>query len=459
MGRQLFTNNASTTLSGTLAQGGTTLVMSSGTGNKFPSISGTDYFYVTVFTKDVSGEEQNVEVMKVTARVGDTCTVVRDIESITGQAGGFAFNGASETVYIHERWTAGSAENQLQTGDIGTTVQGHSATLDTLANTTAAGLALMDDADAAAQRATLGLGGAATKDVGTGSTQVAQGNHTHPGVYEPADVGIQNHIASKTNPHDVTATQVGLGNAENKTFATGTADATHAATSKATPVDADEIPLVDSAAANVLKKLTWANLKATLKMYFDGLYQAAGSYLTSSAIGTTVQAYSANLTAWAALATSAKQDPIGTISGMVKGNGANTLTAATAGTDYVAPGTATVFTKPQTASTSSETAPSSNTVTWDLTANQIFRINLNASITTFNLTGTLANLSGLTLMCIVRYNGGSAITWPAAVKWTAATAPTLTGTSGKCDIFTFVVATTDGTNYYLENTGIKQNVG
>jgi hypothetical protein len=51
------------------------------------------------------------------------------------------------------------------------------------------------------------------------------------------------------------------------------APATHAAASKATPVDADEIPLVDSAAANVLKRLTWANLKATLKAYFDTLYQ------------------------------------------------------------------------------------------------------------------------------------------------------------------------------------------
>lgn len=39
---------------------------------------------------------------------------------------------------------------------------------------------------------------------------------------------------------------------------------THAAASKTTPVDADEIPLVDSAASNALKRLTWANLKATL---------------------------------------------------------------------------------------------------------------------------------------------------------------------------------------------------
>ncbi len=42
------------------------------------------------------------------------------------------------------------------------------------------------------------------------------------------------------------------------------APGTHAATGKTTPVDADELPLVDTAASNVLKKLTWANLKATL---------------------------------------------------------------------------------------------------------------------------------------------------------------------------------------------------
>ena len=49
---------------------------------------------------------------------------------------------------------------------------------------------------------------------------------------------------------------------------------THAATSKTAPDDADEMPLVDSAASWALKKLTWANLKATLKTYLDTLYQA-----------------------------------------------------------------------------------------------------------------------------------------------------------------------------------------
>lgn len=46
--------------------------------------------------------------------------------------------------------------------------------------------------------------------------------------------------------------------------------AVHAAASKATPVDADELDLVDSAASWGLKKLTWANLKAAVKTYLDG---------------------------------------------------------------------------------------------------------------------------------------------------------------------------------------------
>ena len=43
---------------------------------------------------------------------------------------------------------------------------------------------------------------------------------------------------------------------------------THAAVSKATPVDADELPLIDSAASWGLKRLTWANLKTALQSLF-----------------------------------------------------------------------------------------------------------------------------------------------------------------------------------------------
>ena len=52
---------------------------------------------------------------------------------------------------------------------------------------------------------------------------------------------------------------------------------------KATPVDADVALIEDSAASNAKKKLTWANIKATLKAYFDTLYLAlAGGTLTGN---------------------------------------------------------------------------------------------------------------------------------------------------------------------------------
>ena len=65
-----------------------------------------------------------------------------------------------------------------------------------------------------------------------------------------------------------------------QTSALATAAITGAAL-KATPVDADTIPLVDSAAGNTLKRITWANLRA--------LFQPASSVLSAiAAIGTAV---------------------------------------------------------------------------------------------------------------------------------------------------------------------------
>lgn len=47
------------------------------------------------------------------------------------------------------------------------------------------------------------------------------------------------------------------------------------ATAETTIADADEVGFVDVSASNALKKITWANVVATLKTYFDGLYRAA----------------------------------------------------------------------------------------------------------------------------------------------------------------------------------------
>jgi len=64
----------------------------------------------------------------------------------------------------------------------------------------------------------------------------------------------------------------------------------NSATAKTTPVDGDLFGIVDSAALNVLKKLSWLNVKATLKTYFDTLYRPIGVLLFSDMpAGTVIQ--------------------------------------------------------------------------------------------------------------------------------------------------------------------------
>ena len=64
------------------------------------------------------------------------------------------------------------------------------------------------------------------------------------------------------------------------------------ATAKTTPVNADTIPLSDSAASSATKKVTWANVKATLKTYFDTLYNKTtiANNLTTTAAGSALDA-------------------------------------------------------------------------------------------------------------------------------------------------------------------------
>lgn len=55
------------------------------------------------------------------------------------------------------------------------------------------------------------------------------------------------------------------------TAPTSVGDAINAASAKTTPVDADKLALIDSAASNVLKYLTWASLKAAIDAYLKTL--------------------------------------------------------------------------------------------------------------------------------------------------------------------------------------------
>ena len=67
-----FTNNASTSLLYVLNSSGTSFTVQSGGGNQFPSVSGSDYFYCTL-----TNSNNDIEIVKVTARSGDVFTATR----------------------------------------------------------------------------------------------------------------------------------------------------------------------------------------------------------------------------------------------------------------------------------------------------------------------------------------------------------------------------------------------
>jgi len=162
-----------------------------------------------------------------------------------------------------------------------------------------------------------------------------------------------------------------------------------------------------------------------------------------------------------------------TLTGVLKGNGTSAFTAATAGTDYVAPGTATTFTALQTfAGTSSnadlktsnivETATISataatGTINYDITTQSVLYFTTNAS---GNFTVNFRGSSGTTLNTVMTtgesmsvtflVTNGSTAYYNSAVqvdgssvtpKWQGGTAPT-SGNASSIDSYTYVIIKT-----------------
>lgn len=173
----LFANNTLTTLASDITAIATSLTVASGTGSRFPSPTGGDYFHVTV--ENSSGV---CEVMHCTARTNDVLTVTRAQESTTATA-------FSAGAVVECRPTKGAMEALAQTAVVAANYQPLDATLTALAGVTTAAdklvyatdadtfgttdltataRTLLDDTSTTAMRTTLGLGDAATATIGVG---------------------------------------------------------------------------------------------------------------------------------------------------------------------------------------------------------------------------------------------------------------------------------------------------
>jgi hypothetical protein len=162
-----------------------------------------------------------------------------------------------------------------------------------------------------------------------------------------------------------------------------------------------------------------------------------------------------------------------TLTGVLKGNGASAFTAATAGTDYVAPGTATTFTALQTFSGTSSVAASkftnikevstvsataaTGTINYDITTQSVLYFTTNAS---GNFTVNFRGSSGTSLDTVMSTGESMSVTflvtngatayYNSAVqvdgssvtpKWQGGTAPT-SGNASSIDSYTYVIIKT-----------------
>ena len=146
---------------------------------------------------------------------------------------------------------------------------------------------------------------------------------------------------------------------------------------------------------------------------------------------------------------------VGTLTGIVKGNGTSAMTAVTAPSGAIVGDTDTQTLTNKTLTTPTLTNPTvTNYVETPFTANSSTAITLaltNGTVQIITLTGNATitmptATSGKSFIMLLKQDatGSRTVTW-STVKWAGGTAPTITSTASRQDILSFFA---DGTNWY-----------
>ena len=278
----------------------------------------------------------------------------------------------------------------------------------------------------------------------------------------------------------------GIEAAADVTDAGNIASTIHAATAKTTPVTNDEIALIDSAASNVLKRMTYGNLAtaivalitASAPTTLDTLDELAAALGDDPNFATTMatalgnkQPLDSDLTTIAGLTATtdnfmvavssawASRTPsqVRTTLGLVIGTNVQAWDADldTWATKTAPSGTVIGTTDTQTMSAKTLTNPTVNNYTegvvaigntgtsqtLDLTSGTVQTATLTGNCTFTMPTAT----AGKSFTLLLKTGAGSFTSTFTSVKWAGGTAPTITTTASRMDILVFFA---DGTNWY-----------
>ena len=339
---------------------------------------------------------------------------------------------------------------------------------------TAAGRAILDDADASAQRTTLGLA------IGTNVQAYDAGLQSIAGLTTSANRMIYT-TASDTYATFL-ATQdgrdfLGYSGTVNQQTALGLLIGTNVQAQNAALQGISSV----SSSLTVDKMLYTtgtnvfgvATITAAGRAILDDADASAQRTTLGLAIGTDVQAWDANLDQIAALTPTDGNFIVGNGSAWIVESGATALaslgiTASAAELNYNdittlgtsqaskvvtanASGDVTLSEELKAKSyneTYATASSSSGSLTIDCETGNVFQVTLteNVTSTTFSNPPASGTAYGFTLR-VIQDSTARTIAWPAAVDWAAATAPTLSSGSGAVDVFVFF--TTDGgTTWY-----------
>jgi hypothetical protein len=115
------------------------------------------------------------------------------------------------------------------------------------------------------------------------------GNITLSGTVDGIDIFVDVTANNAKISFDATSSSklAGIEALADVTDAVNVGSSINGATAKTTPVDADTMPLIDSAAANVLKKVTWANIKSVIATSYNSLTATMTNKRITPRVGST----------------------------------------------------------------------------------------------------------------------------------------------------------------------------